>query len=171
MITNILNADSSSIRLRWLAREVFRGRLAVAVHQDDERFAAPLLPPCTSSVSPASKRRTGVSTRRASATGAKAETISDNANVRAATREKALKFAQVTAEKIKDAVDEISFAIEEGEMVVVANQVTIGFRGTNLLQDPFLARLEDARGGGPDGCEVPVAAKAKQRNHYRLAPR
>ncbi len=35
-----------------------------------------------------------------------AETISDNANVRAATREKALKFAKVTAEKIEDAVDE-----------------------------------------------------------------
>jgi uncharacterized protein len=35
-----------------------------------------------------------------------AETISDNANVRAATREKALKFATLTAEKIEDAVDE-----------------------------------------------------------------
>jgi uncharacterized protein len=35
-----------------------------------------------------------------------AETISDNANVRAATREKALKFAKLTAEKIDDAVDE-----------------------------------------------------------------
>jgi protein Tex len=35
-----------------------------------------------------------------------AETISDNANVRAATREKALKFASLTAEKIEDAVDE-----------------------------------------------------------------
>jgi len=35
-----------------------------------------------------------------------AETISDNANVRAATREKALKFAKLTAEKIEDAVDE-----------------------------------------------------------------
>ncbi|MBI4732190.1 MAG: RNA-binding transcriptional accessory protein [Chloroflexi bacterium] len=34
-----------------------------------------------------------------------AETISDNANVRAATREKALKFAKVTAEKIADSVD------------------------------------------------------------------
>ncbi len=35
-----------------------------------------------------------------------AETISDNANVRQATREKALKFAKLTAEKIEDAVDE-----------------------------------------------------------------
>jgi protein Tex len=35
-----------------------------------------------------------------------AETISDNANVRAATREKALQFAKLTAEKIADAVDE-----------------------------------------------------------------
>jgi uncharacterized protein len=35
-----------------------------------------------------------------------AETISDNANVRSATREKALKFAILTAEKIEDAVDE-----------------------------------------------------------------
>ncbi|KAF0108838.1 MAG: hypothetical protein FD146_724 [Anaerolineaceae bacterium] len=35
-----------------------------------------------------------------------AETISDNANVRASTREKALKFAKVAAEKIEDAVDE-----------------------------------------------------------------
>jgi uncharacterized protein len=35
-----------------------------------------------------------------------AETISDNANVRAATREKALKFATLTAEKIEDAIDE-----------------------------------------------------------------
>jgi uncharacterized protein len=35
-----------------------------------------------------------------------AETISDNANVRAATREKALKFSTVRAEKIEDAVDE-----------------------------------------------------------------
>ncbi len=35
-----------------------------------------------------------------------AETISDNANVRAATREKALKFATLTAEKVEDAVDE-----------------------------------------------------------------
>jgi uncharacterized protein len=35
-----------------------------------------------------------------------AETISDNANVRAATREKALKFGKVRVEKIKDAVDE-----------------------------------------------------------------
>jgi len=35
-----------------------------------------------------------------------AETISDNANVRAATREKALKFSTLTAEKIEDAVDE-----------------------------------------------------------------
>jgi uncharacterized protein len=35
-----------------------------------------------------------------------AETISDNANVRAATREKALKFAMLTAEKVEDAVDE-----------------------------------------------------------------
>jgi protein Tex len=35
-----------------------------------------------------------------------AETISDNAGVRSATREKALKFAQFTAEKIEDAVDE-----------------------------------------------------------------
>ncbi len=35
-----------------------------------------------------------------------AETISDNANVRQATREKALKFAKLTAEKITDAVDE-----------------------------------------------------------------
>ena len=35
-----------------------------------------------------------------------AETISDNANVRAATREKALKFATLTAEKVESAVDE-----------------------------------------------------------------
>jgi uncharacterized protein len=35
-----------------------------------------------------------------------AETISDNANVRSATREKALKFAVLTAEKIDNAVDE-----------------------------------------------------------------
>ncbi len=35
-----------------------------------------------------------------------AETISDNANVRSATREKALKFATLTAEKVEDAVDE-----------------------------------------------------------------
>lgn len=35
-----------------------------------------------------------------------AETISDNANVRAAVREKALKFAKLTAEKVEDAVDE-----------------------------------------------------------------
>jgi uncharacterized protein len=35
-----------------------------------------------------------------------AETISDNANVRATVREKALKFARVRVEKIKDAVDE-----------------------------------------------------------------
>jgi uncharacterized protein len=35
-----------------------------------------------------------------------AETISDNANVRAATREKALKFATLTAEKVEGAVDE-----------------------------------------------------------------
>ncbi|NOT05840.1 MAG: RNA-binding transcriptional accessory protein [Anaerolineales bacterium] len=35
-----------------------------------------------------------------------AEMISDNANVRAATREKALKFGKVRVEKIKDAVDE-----------------------------------------------------------------
>ncbi|MFZ5912295.1 MAG: Tex family protein [Chloroflexota bacterium] len=34
-----------------------------------------------------------------------AETISDNANVRSATREKALKFSKVTAEKVEDAVD------------------------------------------------------------------
>ena len=35
-----------------------------------------------------------------------AETISDNANVRQSTRDKALKFARVTAEKVEDAVDE-----------------------------------------------------------------
>ncbi|MBK9924280.1 MAG: RNA-binding transcriptional accessory protein [Anaerolineales bacterium] len=35
-----------------------------------------------------------------------AETISDNANVRAATREKALKFGKIRVEKIKNAVDE-----------------------------------------------------------------
>ncbi len=35
-----------------------------------------------------------------------AETISDNANVRSATREKALKFATLSAEKVEDAVDE-----------------------------------------------------------------
>jgi len=35
-----------------------------------------------------------------------AETISDNANVRSATREKALKFATLAAEKVADAVDE-----------------------------------------------------------------
>jgi len=35
-----------------------------------------------------------------------AETISDNANVRSAAREKALKFAMLVAEKIADAVDE-----------------------------------------------------------------
>jgi uncharacterized protein len=35
-----------------------------------------------------------------------AETISDNANVRSVTREKALKFAKVVAEKVEDAVDE-----------------------------------------------------------------
>jgi uncharacterized protein len=35
-----------------------------------------------------------------------AETISDNANVRAATREKALKFSTLRAEKIEDATDE-----------------------------------------------------------------
>lgn len=35
-----------------------------------------------------------------------AETISDNANVRSATREKALKFATLTSDKIEDAVDE-----------------------------------------------------------------
>jgi uncharacterized protein len=35
-----------------------------------------------------------------------AEMISDNANVRAATREKALKFGKVRVERIKDAVDE-----------------------------------------------------------------
>ncbi len=35
-----------------------------------------------------------------------AETISDNANVRAATREKALKFARLEASKIEDAADE-----------------------------------------------------------------
>ncbi|MBI5839891.1 MAG: RNA-binding transcriptional accessory protein [Chloroflexi bacterium] len=35
-----------------------------------------------------------------------AETISDNANVRAATREKALKFSTIRAEKIEGAVDE-----------------------------------------------------------------
>ncbi len=37
-----------------------------------------------------------------------AELISDNANVRAATREKALKFSTLRAEKIEDAVDEKS---------------------------------------------------------------
>jgi len=37
-----------------------------------------------------------------------AETISDNANVRAATREKALKFATLTAEKVEDSTDEKS---------------------------------------------------------------
>jgi uncharacterized protein len=35
-----------------------------------------------------------------------AETISDNASVRSVTREKALKFAKVIAEKVEDAVDE-----------------------------------------------------------------
>ena len=35
-----------------------------------------------------------------------AETISDNANVRSATREKALKFAKLVAGKVEDAVDE-----------------------------------------------------------------
>jgi uncharacterized protein len=35
-----------------------------------------------------------------------AETISDNANVRSMTREKALKFSKVIAEKVEDAVDE-----------------------------------------------------------------
>lgn len=35
-----------------------------------------------------------------------AETISDNANVRAVVREKALKFSKIRVEKIKDAVDE-----------------------------------------------------------------
>ncbi len=35
-----------------------------------------------------------------------AETISENANVRAAVREKALKFAKLTAEKVEDAADE-----------------------------------------------------------------
>ena len=35
-----------------------------------------------------------------------AETISENANVRSATREKALKFATLTAEKIEDSADE-----------------------------------------------------------------
>jgi len=35
-----------------------------------------------------------------------AETISDNTNVRSLTREKALKFASLTAEKVEDAVDE-----------------------------------------------------------------
>ncbi len=35
-----------------------------------------------------------------------AETISDNANVRSATREKALKFAMLVAEKVENAVDE-----------------------------------------------------------------
>jgi len=35
-----------------------------------------------------------------------AETISDNANVRSVTREKVLKFATLTSEKMKDAVDE-----------------------------------------------------------------
>jgi uncharacterized protein len=35
-----------------------------------------------------------------------AETISDNASVRAATREKALKFARLESSKIKDAIDE-----------------------------------------------------------------
>ncbi len=35
-----------------------------------------------------------------------AETISDNANVRQSTRDKAMKFARVTAEKVEDAVDE-----------------------------------------------------------------
>ncbi len=35
-----------------------------------------------------------------------AETISDNANVRSATRERALKFSSLRAEKIEDAVDE-----------------------------------------------------------------
>ncbi|MEW5830583.1 MAG: Tex-like N-terminal domain-containing protein, partial [Chloroflexota bacterium] len=35
-----------------------------------------------------------------------AETISDNANVRQATREKALKFARIESSKIEDAVDE-----------------------------------------------------------------
>ncbi len=35
-----------------------------------------------------------------------AETISDNANVRSVTREKALKFAMLVAEKVADAVDE-----------------------------------------------------------------
>jgi uncharacterized protein len=37
-----------------------------------------------------------------------AETISDNANVRKVTREKALKFAKLTAEKVEGAVDEKS---------------------------------------------------------------
>ena len=37
-----------------------------------------------------------------------AELISDNANVRAATREKALKFSTLRAEKIEGAVDEKS---------------------------------------------------------------
>ena len=35
-----------------------------------------------------------------------AETISDNANIRAAVREKALKFARIRVQKVKDAVDE-----------------------------------------------------------------
>jgi uncharacterized protein len=37
-----------------------------------------------------------------------AETISDNANIRAAVREKALKFARIRVEKVKDVVDEKS---------------------------------------------------------------
>ena len=37
-----------------------------------------------------------------------------------------------------------------GEVIVVADQIPVGFGGANLFQDPFLAGLKDARWDDPD---------------------
>src|SRR5690606_25676301 len=44
----------------------------------------------------------------------------------------------------------LPLAPEEGEVIVVAHQVSVGVGRANLLQDPLLARFEDAGWRNPD---------------------
>ena len=78
-----------------------------------------------------------------------AEVISDNANVRAATREKALKFSTVRAEKIADAADEKSvyslyYAFETRVDRLRPHQVLALNRGEHSIMPEMSRQFERA---------------------------
>ena len=65
----------------------------------------------------------------------------------------------IGTEAIRDIEREIADApvvCKKPQMIVVANQVTVGLAGTDLFERPFLAHLENPWGSHED-CQFPIA--------------